>query len=123
MKEFITLLIFVALVWICSRFFYLHRVNALHFAPEQRPALIPIKPSRKWFKSYAAGRDFSLVHLGSGYFAFYVICADQPLQLSFENVSLPPEIFILRKRRGKFVSVDLSDKALFLLLKKLLSEV
>lgn len=122
MKKFLIFAIGALVLWCFSRFCCFRSVNAIRVSPNRQPALVSFKPTRKFFKYYAAGREYSLVHLGSGYYAFYVVSPELPAHF-FENINIYSEIILLRKRRGKFVSIDLADKTLLLLLKKINCEV
>ena len=74
--------------------------------------VIPVKPTKQFFKSIAAGLPSSFVSLGNGFLAFYVSDPDS-IDLTYNDFEFSSTVYIFRvSRLGRFKSVDLSDRCL-----------
>lgn len=80
--------------------------------------VVPIKPSKKFFKSLASGSPSSFVNLGNGYFAFYVSNSDDTT-LIYNDFEFTSDVYIFNvSRLGRYKSIDLSDRCLNDIIKK-----
>lgn len=120
----LTLLPFIILLLIYRRV-YFRSVTALYSAPGRQPEVVSVKPSASWFRSVASGKGSGLVHLGSGYYCFYVDGdLDKQPALSFQECTFDYAIYIFsRNRLGRFQSIDLSNRSLIDVLKKINNSV
>lgn len=116
---FVCLLLFLFLL--VYRKFYFKPLSVLCVSNDTKE-VIAVKPSSKWFKSVSCGRSSGFVHLGNGYYAFYVSDPDS-FDIFFNSISVKSCIYVFRvSRLGRFISVDLSDRSLFDILKKIVKE-
>ena len=104
---------------------YFRSVTALYSAPGKQPEVVSVKPTTSWFRSVASGKGSGLVHLGSGYYCFYVDGdLDKLPELSYQECTFDYAIYIFsRNRLGRFKSIDLSNRSLIDVLKKINSLV
>lgn len=99
------------------RFWYPSCISVLSIHRDNTRHAVPVKPTRSYFRDFSSGSNYSLISLGSGYFALY--CDHEENVIDHSGVSIPSEVVIMRKNKfGRFSSVDLSDRCLFDILKK-----
>lgn len=74
--------------------------------------VIPVKPTKKFFKSLSAGLSSSFVSLGNGYVAFYVVDSDDTC-LTFNDFEFTSTVYVFKVSKfGRYKSVDLADRCL-----------
>lgn len=121
--SFLISLCFIACLFLVPlyiyRRFYVRPVAALQIR-EGSSTLISIYPSKKTFKELKKGLSSSMVHLGSGYFAFYVDSDELPdLRYQIGDIYFPSYVIVFKRNRfGRFVNLDLNNRVLFDIVKK-----
>lgn len=101
------------------RSFYVRPVAALRIR-DGSSTLISIYPTKKTFRELKKGSNSSLVHLGSGYYGFYIDFEELPeLRYVFACINFPSCVLIFKRNRfGRFVNLDLNNRVLFDIVKK-----
>lgn len=113
-------IVFLVLVFmLILRSIYLSDISAVKLNCSCDVTILPVKPSKKFFRSISSGHAMSFVKLGSGYIAFYVDEAPDLVTLGYNDVYFNSDVYIFKRGCfGRFQSVDLSDRCLSDILKK-----
>ena len=74
--------------------------------------LISVKPTKRYFKSLSCGRASSFVSLGNGYYAFYFEQDPNRSFVQFNQILFSSNVYVFKRRLGRFQSIDLSDRCL-----------
>lgn len=103
---------------IINKFWYPRSVSSLLVTSSGSYSLVPIKPNFKFLRTFSSGSPFSFVSLGSGYVALYVVTDSDSISIS--SISINSNFYIFRRSRlGRLKSVDISDRCLLDILKKI----
>lgn len=114
---FIAALFFLPLM--IYRSYYIRPVAALRVR-DGKSTLISIYPTKKTFRELKKGLSSSMVHLGSGYFGFFIDSDELPdLRYQIGNIDFPSYVIVFKRNRfGRFVNLDLNNRVLFDIVKK-----
>lgn len=101
------------------RSFYVRPVAALRIR-DGSSTLISIYPTKKTFRELKKGLSSSMVHLGSGYFGFFIDSDELPdLRYQIGDIDFPSYVIVFKRNRfGRFVNLDLNNRVLFDIVKK-----
>lgn len=77
-----------------------------------------IKPTKRYLKELSRGSS-GFVSLGNTYFAFYSYSSEAASNLTFDNVTFEGPIYIFSRKFLRFRSIDLHDRALNDIIKKI----
>lgn len=106
---------------VCLRLVYLSSISCVKIVSTDSTYIdyyvLPVKPSKKFFKALSAGLPSSFVSLGNGYIAYYV--SDSDACLTYNDFEFTSTVYVFKVSRfGRYKSIDLSDRCLNDIIKK-----
>lgn len=87
-------------------------ISALVIDDSLDVTLISVKPTKRYFKSLSCGRASSFVSLGNGYYAYYFDQDPERCFMHYNQISFNSNVYVFKRRLGRFQSIDLSDRCL-----------
>lgn len=109
---FILFLLALAAIVIIHFSSYTKPIAALVIDDSLDITLISVKPTKRYFKSLSCGRASSFVSLGNGYYAYYYEQDPDRCFMQFNQISFSSNVYVFKRRLGRFQSIDLSDRCL-----------
>jgi hypothetical protein len=117
--SYIIVILFLSVVFlVCLKRLYFHPISACRVSSDG-VSVVSVKPSSRFFKQIAGSYDIGSVRLAPGIVAYFVDRPELPGKLSFSDLTFSSDLFIFKVSLGRFKSVDLSDRCLFDIIKKI----